>query len=221
VTGVLHIAVVMKPLEGNFAQNALKHGVAGLNIDGCRIGTEESLNGGAYAKNGAGRRPLIGDGRDGASLGMFQHGKTTKNNFTQPQGRWPANVILCHSDCKITGTRKIKSPIRKPTGKPIYNTEGKPVGWNDNKVMDTTVRTHADADGMETVQDWECVDGCPVKKLGEQSGMLTSGVGCVRTKPGGGYPGNIGKAGDVQTSYGDTGTASRFFFQVKEFKEET
>ena len=37
----VHIAVCMKPLDGTFAGNALKHGVAGLNIDGCRIGTSE------------------------------------------------------------------------------------------------------------------------------------------------------------------------------------
>lgn len=31
------IIVAMKPLDNTFAENALKHGVAGLNIDGCRI----------------------------------------------------------------------------------------------------------------------------------------------------------------------------------------
>ena len=39
--GQFNIVVAMKPLDGNFAQNAVKHGVAGLNIDGCRVGTEE------------------------------------------------------------------------------------------------------------------------------------------------------------------------------------
>jgi hypothetical protein len=38
------IIVAMKPCEGTFAQNALTHGVAGLNIDAGRIGT--SKNGG-------------------------------------------------------------------------------------------------------------------------------------------------------------------------------
>jgi hypothetical protein len=46
MTGTLHIVLAMKPLEGNFVQNALKHGVAGLNVDGVRIRTTESLNGG-------------------------------------------------------------------------------------------------------------------------------------------------------------------------------
>jgi hypothetical protein len=36
--GVFHICVAMKPLQSNFAANALEYGVAGLNIDGCRVG---------------------------------------------------------------------------------------------------------------------------------------------------------------------------------------
>ncbi len=31
------IVLAMNPLDGTFAENALKHGVAGLNIDGCRV----------------------------------------------------------------------------------------------------------------------------------------------------------------------------------------
>ena len=29
--GVIHIVVAMKPLDGNFVENAIQHGVAGLN----------------------------------------------------------------------------------------------------------------------------------------------------------------------------------------------
>lgn len=32
-----HIVLAMKPLEGNFCQNAIEHGVAGLNIEAGRI----------------------------------------------------------------------------------------------------------------------------------------------------------------------------------------
>lgn len=39
-----HIVLAMKPLDGNFVENALKHGVSGLNIDGCRIRTTEVKN---------------------------------------------------------------------------------------------------------------------------------------------------------------------------------
>ena len=51
--------------------------------------------------------------------------------------------------------------------------------------------------------------------LDKQSGILKSGDNCIRTKPGNGYHGNMGKAGDIQISYGDEGGASRFFFTVQ------
>lgn len=64
-----------------------------LNIDDCRIATAESLNGGAYSI--AGRSSILpGDHRDGASLGMLAPGAKPKNEFSQPSGRWPANVAF-------------------------------------------------------------------------------------------------------------------------------
>ena len=36
------IVLAMRPLDGTFAHNARKWGVAGSNIDGCRIGDDES-----------------------------------------------------------------------------------------------------------------------------------------------------------------------------------
>ena len=86
------IVMARKPLEGTVADNILKHGTGGINIDGCRIETEENLNGGAYAKNGN-RGSLEGDIRSGASEGMFQSEKTIGEDFVQPIGRFPANVI--------------------------------------------------------------------------------------------------------------------------------
>jgi hypothetical protein len=53
------------------------------------------------------------------------------------------------------------------------------------------------------------------RQLDAQTGTLTSGTNCVRTKSGDGYHGGLGKAGDVQVSYGDTGGASRFFYCAK------
>lgn len=86
------IVLARKPLIGTIVQNIRTHGVGGLNIDGCRIETAENLNGGAYAKTG-GRAKLDGDERQGAAAGMFQAGKTVGQEFQQPLGRFPANVI--------------------------------------------------------------------------------------------------------------------------------
>lgn len=54
------------------------------------------------------------------------------------------------------------------------------------------------------------------KTLDEQTGILKSGSNCVRSKEG--YfvgHGGLGKAGDVQITYGDSGGASRFFYCAK------
>jgi hypothetical protein len=56
--------------------------------------------------------------------------------------------------------------------------------------------------------------------LDAQTGTLTSGTNCVRTKSGDGYHGDMGKAGDVQVSYGDSGGASRFFYCAKAKRRE-
>ena len=57
--------------------------------------------------------------------------------------------------------------------------------------------------------------------LDEQSGTLKSGSNCTRTKTGTFLEhGGLGKAGDMQTTYGDSGGASRFFYCAKASKRE-
>lgn len=90
------IILAMKPLDGTYAHNALTHGVAGLNIDGCRIATTEDLNGGAYRCRK--EKPK--------HFGGLKNKVPEK--YQQPQGRWPANVILDEEAGKLldeqTGT---------------------------------------------------------------------------------------------------------------------
>lgn len=76
------IIMAMKPLDGTFAANALEHGVAGLNVDGCRIPTQD---GETYNTSPASSGYC---GIDGYELGR---GRCPDN---MPAGRWPANVIL-------------------------------------------------------------------------------------------------------------------------------
>lgn len=72
------IIMAMKPLDGTFANNALVHGVAGLNIDQCRIGTEP-----AYTDRPRGpHSPLISQ--------LNGHGTLSSGG----NGRWPANLLL-------------------------------------------------------------------------------------------------------------------------------
>lgn len=80
------IMIAVKPNEGSYVDNALKWGVSGLNIDGCRISTNEDL------KAGGGLISLPGDKRKGKSLGMLSKG--AENTYKQSnRGRYPANII--------------------------------------------------------------------------------------------------------------------------------
>ncbi len=74
------IIVAMKPLDGTFAANAEKHGVAGLNIDGSRIGTEE--------------RKTTWMSPNSKDAFNRDDNWEPKSGETVCQGRWPANLIL-------------------------------------------------------------------------------------------------------------------------------
>jgi site-specific DNA-methyltransferase (adenine-specific) len=73
------ILVCMKPNDGSYAENALKHGVSGLNIDGGRINTDEDCSRSKYQV----RNTPAGMGK-GLKMGGDGH----------EQGRFPANVIF-------------------------------------------------------------------------------------------------------------------------------
>jgi hypothetical protein len=88
-----HWILVRKPCsEKTVAANVVKHGTGGINIDASRIATTDNLNGGAYS-------PGDRDRSESAWGGGIGGGVMTgaKNAFTQPQGRFPANLVLSHS----------------------------------------------------------------------------------------------------------------------------
>jgi site-specific DNA-methyltransferase (adenine-specific) len=70
------IVLAMKPLDGTFAANALEHGVAGLNVDGCRVGSE-----GGTTRGAGPRRPGTTFDVGGSIVQLAA-------------GRWPANLVL-------------------------------------------------------------------------------------------------------------------------------
>jgi len=82
------IIVAMKPNDGTYANNALKWGVSGLNIDGGRIGTEKRKNNFNDFSNQHGNK--FGNGEEIKKLGD-----------TEVIGRFPANIILDEEAAKI------------------------------------------------------------------------------------------------------------------------
>ena len=76
-----------KPLIGTVAENVLAHGTGAINVDGCRVGTDDNLNGGAYSKGK----------KDDGEWGTM-HRAVPDAEYQQPAGRWPANLIHDGSD---------------------------------------------------------------------------------------------------------------------------
>jgi hypothetical protein len=192
--------LVRKPLDGTVAANVARHGTGAINIDGCRVGIDASERSKIDGRSGAGKgvTSFHSIGRDD---GMFK---------SHTAGRWPPHLVFTHvPGCERRGEKRVKAESMgaASVGQPIPGFVG-PTGI----VGKARSGVHyADPDGLETVVDWACVEGCPVAELDRQSGERTSGVlkaGTVRANLGGSGPlpetvvGNFG---------GDTGTASRFF----------
>ncbi|MFA5706558.1 MAG: site-specific DNA-methyltransferase [Candidatus Neomarinimicrobiota bacterium] len=179
--------LAMKPLDGTFANNALRHGVAGLWIDGGRIGTEDKLS--------------IGAGR------MGYHGADGSNPGVQsPSSRFPANLILSHAPgCVRRGEKRVRGD-NGGEGK-FRNGDG----WG----MTKSGRHYTDPDGLETVADWDCVEGCAVAELDRQSGTLKSGgSAAARGSVSPNKTGIFGLCGGQQTWHDREGGASRFFLNL-------
>lgn len=97
------IILAMKPVDGTFAGNALKHGVAGLNVDGARIAGPKG-DGHWSGEDGSDKTSKPGyDG--GFSTGGEQH----------PAGRFPANLILDEEAARMLDEQSGERPTCKPS----------------------------------------------------------------------------------------------------------
>ena len=90
------IIMARKPVEGTVADNMLKYGVGGINIDECRVGDE------TVSIHNAPKETFAG--------GECDRGSDT-NSYRDSQGRFPANVITDGSD-----EVKANMPFTKSSG---------------------------------------------------------------------------------------------------------
>ena len=81
------IIMAMKPVAKNYVDNALNHGVSGINIDASRIGTETRT----YKGSGSQPNKLDNHGKGSTGIG-YADGRGADNEYTV-NGRWPANFI--------------------------------------------------------------------------------------------------------------------------------
>ena len=114
------IVLARKPLVGTVANNVLTHGVGGLNIDGCRVGTDDILNVGSNNRTNA----LI-------NFGMADAKEAQQQN---PMGRFPANFIHDGSDEVLELFPDTKGGTWNTTkGARHFNNDGEPTGYATSK----------------------------------------------------------------------------------------
>jgi len=188
------ILLARKPRNTTFAQTAMEHGSSALNIDGCRIPSAEPY--------------VINTWDDGAK--PFGDGAGHPFTSRQQSGRWPANVVFSHSpECKKIGTKKVK-------GSGAFPQQHGTSMFVQSETRPQRIEM-SDPDGFETVEAWECIEGCPVNMLNAQSGECGNkwkkNYGKKYADEGLQYGGGIFGGGGYlgNSTYSDKGGAARYF----------
>lgn len=83
-----------KPLDGNVAQNVMKHGTGALNIDGCRVPHADQGDEAGYREKCASVVGL-GSNRNGSAYGEWTG---ERQDSASALGRFPANLILSYNE---------------------------------------------------------------------------------------------------------------------------
>jgi DNA modification methylase len=97
------IVMARKPLVGTVAANVSAHGTGALNIDACRIATDDGKN---RARPPRTPNAILGSGK-GTNLTASPHNDT---------GRWPANVILDEDAAAVLDAQSVGTRASKPSG---------------------------------------------------------------------------------------------------------
>lgn len=191
------IIVAQKPWTNKRLDCIVETGAGALNIGKARIGTG-GQGGGAKMSS------------SGHTLGNFDHyeGDGFK---ASPRGRWPSNFVLAHvppdesggGGCRRVGVKRVNLAILSAK-KQVGDCQAVVTGKNGHISTQVTKPGHADPDGLETIDDFQCVENCPVARLDAQAGERKSGKR---------HPSKnsmfVGTGG-----ISDSGDASRFFQQA-------
>ena len=192
------IIVFQKPYKGKPVDSIVETGAGALNIDGARI---------------AGDVPQTVHGvssRQGEVYGKYRD--EPEPSIVHPQGRWPANFYVeHHPDCVYKGTKRVSGGNARKD-----KSGGCKFFLGGDKRSETP---WGNSDGKETVADWDCVEECPVRRLGEQSGAERA---LHPAATGTGFPkSGMFSIGDQDPiKHNDKGTAARFFFNVNRQLDE-
>lgn len=118
-----------KPFEGPSYRNALEHGVAGFNVDRCRVATEDDLT--------APKAPRVA---------MAYGEPSAHRNDGSPLGRYPSNVAFQHSEactadacapgCAVADLDQQSGHLKSHGGGRRLSREGRAASYGDHKAME-------------------------------------------------------------------------------------
>ena len=191
------IVMARKPFKGTVAQNVLEHGTGGINIDGCRVGTEKV----STHSNGKGNTG------DNGIYGTFSN----QQGSEEREGRFPANIIF-ECTCDVTHT--------KPAPKSGHWPKGKTKGFGEFGGGESSY------EGVGPKEEGNMIihtdPNCPCKILDEQSGNIKGGkpMPPFQGKPKNDINFTSGVKEINRIGYDDTGGASRFFYCPKASKKD-
>ena len=219
------IILARKPLDGTVANNVLAHGVGGLNIDACRVSTDDDTS-----------RP---PGRDGGNA-TWDLSSREKPSVSHAAGRFPANVLLDEHAAKEMD--KQSGVLQSGKMKPTHTTASRDVFGQNAKGGYVTMETYGDSGGAsrffpvfkseeetpETKGRFPAnvlLDEHAAKEMDEQSGVLKTGAwNGNRSTPKTDAVYGYREGGNESSRPADSGGASRFFpvfkYQAKAPKKE-
>jgi len=150
--------LVRKPRRDTIVGVVRAHGTGALNIDACRVPHASAKDLEAHSAGVAAIKA-----RGGSMDGSWKNASDLSGaSDVTALGRFPSHLLLSHSDgCELVGTKRVKaSPAWYDTDRPASLFTG----------AETSTVHHADGDGFELVDDWRCIEGCPVKLLDADEG---------------------------------------------------
>jgi hypothetical protein len=81
----------MPLVEATVVEQVMATGTGGIQIDACRVSTDECLRGGRHSLSSSARQAVYGRGIN----------RPSREAYVQPSGRWPSNLVLIHGDCHL------------------------------------------------------------------------------------------------------------------------
>jgi site-specific DNA-methyltransferase (adenine-specific) len=131
------IMVARKPLVGTVAENVLRHGTGGINVDGCRVGMSHADRKKIDSATWVGRNNY----QDGKEVyGDYATDGTDQQMQSHPAGRWPANLIHDGSE-EVVGLfpSNVKGGTwNRTAGARHFNNDGEPTDYQTSGSDGTT-----------------------------------------------------------------------------------